>query len=126
MSYVEEAATARELIGEAGTKTLLRRTTPGAYDPVTGVISPPVVETQEVVVVTLPVVPSRDDSFEAATFKRTYQRHLYVALKVGAPWEPVQGDEIFIEGQWWVIPGGSMLRPDGGVPVLFETVVERR
>lgn len=110
--YGTTAATAARLIARFGSKVVLTRSVPGAYDPATGAPAAPTVTMQNVDAVVLDFPQSYIDG----TLIRAGDRKVLVSA-VGTT-APMAGDTMAWEGQSLVVINAKKLGP-AGPAVLF-------
>lgn len=125
--YDEAAATAYELLAEAG-KTVAIRRLEKAYDPSTGEASELVQESGEMKAVVLPFASApksiqiEADNKIISTLVAGKLRYI-LAAALGVPFEPVANDVITLENETFTVVGCTPLKPTD-TPVLFKIVAE--
>lgn len=125
--YAAAAATALELIADAGKDVSIRRVAQD-YDPVAGETFDRVKDAGTVKAVVLPFASSAIQIFGNADNKLTQaliagKLRYVLAAASGAPFEPVANDVLVLEGEQFTVRGCVPLSP-AGVPVLYKIVAE--
>ena len=118
--YLEDAASARETIAEAGILTELRRVGKGTINPVGGAVVGAVTLTMPVYAISFQK-SQRTRGDQGAGSMRTFTRQFYFVAQDAIPlFEPTFDDEIWFDGRWWGFSDMRPLRPDGLVTILYE------
>ena len=127
-NYSASAATASRLLAKFGQVVTLSKTTPGAYDPVTGEHADSVTVSQSVTAVFLAAskgtVEAFDIKYESNTLIETNLRSMTIAAK-GLDWPPEPGHVVEYQEELWSMIGVTPLNPTGDVPVIYKASIKR-
>lgn len=125
--YSEDAASALELIAEAGFTLAMSHPVAGVYDPVTGAESGGSTLTGNFTVVTVPSSSSKstlDDELKAELVKGNLR--FFLVAGSGAPFRPEGGDLIpSFQSKKWKLVGCTALEPDGETAILYKIIAQR-
>ena len=109
-NYPATAATATRLLERFGAAATIKRSTPGAYNPATGTMTPTVTTHA-----TTAAVFAFDQKYIDGTLVQAGDQRAYLAPAV----VPQQGDALTWDGRDWQVVAVKPVSP-AGVPVLFE------
>lgn len=120
--YDDMAATADELLREYGKPLVLRRVTPGAYDPSSGAAAETTVDFPGTGTMFDFALQSAGQAFAGATMIETGDKQCYLS-PVGAPL-PMAGDLVVDGADAWQVKNVKAVNP-AGTPVLYELHLRR-
>lgn len=126
--YNQMAETTLRLIQAKGRSDLiLRRESPGTFDPVEDQEMPGSMLEQPIHCIVLPVskgtVEAFDNRLEGGTLIEENLRLLKIVAK-GLTWEPRAGDTIQFENSTWTALGSTPLNP-AGIPLIYNATFKR-
>lgn len=115
-------------IGDIATTMTLRVTTPGTYDPATGMDSGATTTDYPCVGVVLPAskgtIEAFDNKFVGGTLIEQNLRSVKLSAD-GLPVEPKGGDKLIVDGAEWNVIGATPLATDGKSRLMFTLGIQR-